>query len=526
MPFIDLNLKKPAFFSLPKVDNAIIGAGTAGIFLAVALAQKGKSVLVIESGHFGEDEERQKLNAVKQTGKVLRNAEWGRKRAVGGTTISWGGQSLPFTPIDFEERDWVQNSGWPISFSELEPYFKKADALMDIDILNYTTDIFPKIKVTDNGINKQTFDFHVAKWTNHKNFYSSYKQILEEKVFVVYNAQLTNIHCSSAGDVDSITVCNFKNDIFIFPVFALVIAAGTIETIRILLANNLGAHSGLLGKYFMDHPCVEIGSIQSGNLYKLQKKFNTHIYKGRKYSLRLSLSREFQKKNQLLNCSASIMFKTPKGSFDVYNELKLFKKDFRLKRILKIGIHLGSICKSLAAYLINKFIFKPNAAATISLMCEQEPEKGSYITLCSTTDAFGVPEAVINWDINYKTWHTIIKTSKAIKQQIESLNVGQVNLYKHLQNDTPGWKDYLSDVCHNMGGCRMSYSPGEGVVDTNLQVWNIPNLFVCSQAVFPTGSHSNPVLTMLALALRLADHLAIKDKEEIKRGESISVISA
>ncbi len=517
MPFIDLNKKNPDSFLSPGTDIIIIGAGTAGILMAVRLTQKGKSVSVIESGHFTEDQEKQNLNSVEQTGKEIKNSGWGRKRVIGGTTISWGGQSLPFTPIDFEEREWVSNSGWPVSFSELSPYYKAADAFMHIDTLNYNTDIFPKIKMRAPAINSKVFDFHVAKWTNHKNFYLDHKQLLEEKVNVYYNAQLTAINKNHASVVDNIEVSNFKNNRFILPVKTLIITAGTIESIRILLNNGIGDHSGLLGKYFMDHPCIELGTVETKNLYALQRVFNTHIWDGRKYSLRLSLSKDFQEANRALNASASIMFRPPKNTFDIYSELKAFKEDRKIKRLIKISTSLKSISQIASAYIMHRFYYKSKAVARLSVMLEQEPTKDSYITLGPNSDRFNIPEASIHWTITGKTWNTAVAVANALKEEIERSGFGNVTLFDHVNVNTPGWEKYLSDVCHNMGGCRMSTSPGDGVVDKNLQVWNVPNLFVCSQAVFPTGSHSNPVLTMLALGLRLVDHLTAMPKEKIIR---------
>ena len=58
-----------------------------------------------------------------------------------------------------------------------------------------------------------------------------------------------------------------------------------------------------------------------------------------------------------------------------------------------------------------------------------------------------------------------------------------------------------------MGGTRMSLTPEEGVVDPHLKVWGVPNLHICSASVFPTSSHSNPTLTLLALCSRLSDRL-------------------
>lgn len=516
MPFIDLDTKQVGSYVPPPADFVIVGAGTAGIVLAVKLTREGKSVMLIEAGEFGENEEKQKLNTVEQTAKLLKNAVWGRKRAIGGTTISWGGQSLPFTPLDFEERDWVQNSGWPIGFSDLEPYYKAADAFMGIDTMDYKADIFPKIKLKDPGIDPGIFDFHVAKWTNSKNFYEQHKKILEEKICVIYNAQLTRINKNADNRISGIEVFNFKNDTFHFAVKNLIITAGTIETVRILLNNNLGDHSGLAGKYFMDHPCIEVGTIDTDHLYRLQKLFNTHIWNGHKYSLRLSLSKIFQQQNQLLNCSASIMFRPPKGTFDIYEELKSFMRDHKIKRLITMSWSFKTILKSGFAFLIHRFYFKSKALAKLSIMIEQEPAEDSYIALSSARDQFKTPLALIHWTITKKSWNTAVATANALKKQIEDLNLGKVKLYDHINIQTPGWENHLSDVCHNMGGCRMSSVPEDGVVDRDLRLWEVQNLYICSQAVFPTGSHSNPVLTMLALALRLADHLTtIKEEKKV-----------
>src|SRR4051812_21093393 len=104
MPFIDLNTYANEL-AAENFDVVIIGAGAAGILLSVQLSRKGKRILLIESGHFTEDDKRQVLNNVDQTGKILEAAVSGRKRAIGGTTIAWGGQSLPFSSIDFEKRE-------------------------------------------------------------------------------------------------------------------------------------------------------------------------------------------------------------------------------------------------------------------------------------------------------------------------------------------------------------------------------------------------------------------------------------
>ena len=137
-------------------------------------------------------------------------------------------------------------------------------------------------------------------------------------------------------------------------------------------------------------------------------------------------------------------------------------------------------------------------------MAEQEPLRSSYIFLGDTKDEFGIQRAKIHWDITQGTWNTVIKTAELCKAEIERLKLGEVFLNKKMQILNSSWKQELSDVNHHMGGCKMSATSSEGVVDKNLQVWGISNLFICSCAVFPTSSHSNPTLTLLALASRLS----------------------
>jgi choline dehydrogenase-like flavoprotein len=506
MPFIDLNTR--TFLQTGKeFDVTIIGAGAAGILLAVRLAKAGKKVLIIESGHFSIDEEKQKLNEVEQTGKPLTTYSWGRKRAIGGTTLAWGGQSLPFTAMDFKRRPWILNSGWPIDFETVETYYDEANAFMGIDLLNYKNDIFKRAKIKDPGINPAFIDFHVSKWAKEPNFQSLYKDFLNQNTTVLFNAHLLAIRKLNSA-VNEIEICNFNKIKINLSVNVLIIAAGGIETNRILLTNKLGNHSGWLGKCFMEHPCIEIGEVFSKKPYSIQKTFNTHIWNNNKYSIRLSLSSRFQEENKILNCSASIMFKPPEDKFDPYAELAAMRKGFNLSSLIKISGSINDIAKSGWAYLKDKFYYKVNAKNKLVLMIEQEPITESCISLDDSQDLFAIPKGKISWQISYKTWQTVLKISEILIKEIERLGIGTVQLYDYITSSNSRWEDYLSDVNHHMGGCRMSSSAEEGVVDKDLQVWHIPNLYICSTAVFPTSSHSNPTLTLLALAARLSDHIS------------------
>ena len=508
MPFIDLNTNAP----LPDnvYDVTIVGAGAAGILLAVQLSRAGKKVLMIESGHFDIDEEKQKLNVVENTGKVLENAVWGRKRAIGGTTLAWGGQSLPFTAIDFSSRSWVQNSGWPVAYKEMAGYYHRANTFMGIDTLDYREDIFKRIKLKDPGIDPSIFTYHISKWADQPNFQILYKDYLNKTVTILYNCHLHKIYKEDHGSVSRIDVKNFRGETFSINITTLIIAAGGIESVRILLNNNIAGGSGWLGKCFMDHPCIELGEVVTGTPYRLQKFFNTHLWERHKYSIRLSLAEHFQRQNKLLNCSASILFVHPEDRFNPYSEIISFKKDRKLKRLVKLIGNVPAITRSIYALFKDRFYYKVNAVNKLLIMSEQEPVQESYISLSTERDEFNMPKALINWNITDKTWSTVLEISKALKSELERLQFGTVHIYQNVTMQNKEWINDLSDVNHHMGGSRMGSSPENSVVNENLQVWGVPNLYVCSSSVFPTSSHSNPTLTLLALGLRLSDFLLNK----------------
>lgn len=100
MPLIDLNLTG-ARTEFERPQFVIVGAGAAGIFLASKLARMGRRVLLIESGHFVESDDRQELNRIEETGKPQGNSIWNRKRVLGGTTTAWGGAIAPILPFGF-----------------------------------------------------------------------------------------------------------------------------------------------------------------------------------------------------------------------------------------------------------------------------------------------------------------------------------------------------------------------------------------------------------------------------------------
>jgi choline dehydrogenase-like flavoprotein len=511
VPFLDFNHPLPAA-ALAGHDVVIVGAGAAGIFLAVKLSARGRRVLLLESGHFAPDADRQSLNSVEQSGKPLSDPIWNRKRIIGGTTTAWGGQSLPFSPLDFAPRPWVDHSGWPLAYEELAPHYAAANAFMRIDPWNYDTDLFRRLRRPEPGFAAGALQYHFSKWAPQPNFLKLERAALGRTVTVLYNAQVTRIDRDESGRASRLVITNFAGASATLDLVQLILAAGGIETTRLLLQNShqspggIGNHSGWLGCGFMEHPSLVAGEIDPAYPREFQRQFGTQYHRGRRYSVRLSASAEWQRAHGLLNASATFLYVYPDAARDPLQPLRDLARNRHPRSLFRLIRHLPRLAETGWALCTDGFLYKANAQPTIAIMAEQEPWRMSRIGLGKTADRFGQRRADIHWSISALTWETIVAFSEQIEREVARLGLGRARLAPSLRRDEPDWARLLSDANHHMGGTRLSATPEAGVVNSDLQVWGIPNLFVCSCSVFPTSSHSNPTLTLLALCSRLAQN--------------------
>jgi choline dehydrogenase-like flavoprotein len=507
VPFVDAN-QHLASFDAAGFDQTVIGAGAAGIMLALELARQGQRVLLIESGHFKPDDDRQALNEIEETGKRLGDAVWTRKRIIGGTTTAWGGQSLPFSPIDFAARDWVEGSGWPIGYETLWPYYARANAFMGVDTLNYDTDIDRRLRQPAPPFDREVIYHHYSKWAPEPNFLKRHGRRLKTAVTLLYNAELTRLELADGRRVSGVEIANFRGERRALPARTVALAAGGIETNRILLLNGLGGQGGWLGRGFMEHPGVNAGEIETADMFRLQSWLGTRWLAGRRVSAKLSASARWQRENRLLNVSSGVMWLYEGGEIGPLAELGAFLRAPHPRRLLKALGQAGRLSQGLAALVARGVVYKPGVTPVLGLVGEQPPSQDSYIALSDETDRFGRRKARLNWRVSPQTWESMVRFAQLIAEELPRAGLGRVKLYPHIRLDEPNWEAQLTDVNHHMGGARMSAAPADGVVDPDLRVWGVDNLYACSGAVFPTGSHSNPTLTLLALAARLADTLA------------------
>ena len=500
-------------------DICVIGAGAAGMAIAEYFMDKNVKVLVIESGNFKFNQNIQNYYEIENVGLKFDGGFGGRFRTMGGSTTKWGGQALPLTKLDFKPKNWIKNTGWPIQKEDLGAYYKKALKFLNVDDLDFDDQIFKKLRIGPLNLGS-TFNYHVSKWSPNPDLRNVYKKRFKESqnLEILLNANLLQIERSEdKKTVSSIVAGEASKQIKITAQY-YILSCGGIENARIMLHNAIAPESPV-GKYLQDHPSIEIGRLTPTSGRTIQQYFNIHYWQKWEYSIRLSLTDEFQEKEKCTNASVSIMF-TPRAS-SLIGKLNLLKKSVAKKKpfqILQNGF--AALLKSYEIFLIAynyifyKFQYKPGAYFPIKISFEQEPSEDSWVKLSDKKDALGIPLSKVCWDITEATWITAIKVAQELTRELKKHNLGEVTLYPEIFQENPDWKKLFGDVNHHIGTTRMGVDPLKSVVDCDCQVWGLNNLYVAGSSVFPTSGHSNPTLTLIALSYRLAEHLDKKINEK------------
>jgi choline dehydrogenase-like flavoprotein len=512
---IDLDQNSLHRFS---ADICIVGTGAAGLTLASVLLRSGASVMMLESGGLEHEDRAEDLNRCDTDRRLFEGAQLGRRRAFGGATMCWGGQLLPLEPIDFARRDWVNHSGWPITAEDLDPYYRAALDFAGADHLNFDSDVSRKLAV-DNPFDPQTLRYYYSKWSPHPRFRDVLGEDLRlsEHIRVFLHANVTQLTLRNGGDhISEVRAVNTSRQEFAFTAPIVVLCTGGIETARLLLSNRhqlphgLGNANDLVGRFFQDHPSLLVGTVSPSDTEQMYRTFANSSVNGLEVTPRLSLTPQQQKTNGVLNASAHFSFDYPPMLLRramVLNLARGIGSERRaLRNLLDAGLRFAGPTVRLRRQGAR---LGAGSQFAVTVVSEQEPCEESRITLSTRTDRLGIPRARIAWHLTDKTWNTIGRLSTILQDQFSRSGLGELDLFPHITSGRSYWRVFPHDLYHHMGATRMGTTPETGVVDENCQVFGIENLYIASSSVFPTGGHSNCTLTIMALALRLADHLGV-----------------
>jgi len=120
-----------------------------------------------------------------------------------------------------------------------------------------------------------------------------------------------------------------------------------------------------------------------------------------------------------------------------------------------------------------------------------------------------MPRAKLDWRLTELDKRSMRTFYQLLGREMGRTGTGRVQIRDWLLSDDRTWPSFISGGWHHMGTTRMSADPKQGVVDANCRVHGLANLYIAGAAVYPTAGAVNPTLTLVALSLRLADHLKI-----------------
>ncbi len=485
-------------------DICIIGAGAAGISMALEWINTPYKVILLEGGGFEYESQMQDLYKGKTTGQRYYPLESARLHYFGGTTGHWAGFCSPLDPIDFQQRDWVPHSGWPIKREDLDPFYARAQRNLDLGPYEYGDSYW---KAKDPSLDSLPFDKSAVfnkmwQFSPPTRFGTKYKNTIVNapNIYLYTYANVTDIAANEhASAIKQVTVKNFAGKTHTVKARYFVMACCAIQNARMLLASNkqspkgLGNDNDLVGRHFMEH--LEIKSAELWLTRPEELKLYALDFGKTKARAELAISEQKQREKEILNGTASL---TPldvarhepamidKWTADTADQKKLFAKLSEKKSNSKNGY--GSY--------------------QLFTRIEQAPNPNSRVTLDTDRDALGVPRAMLHWELTPLEKRSVRTIYELIGQQLGVLSKGRIRLMEYLRDEHDNsWPEFTGGGWHHMGTTRMSNDPKQGVVDANCKVHGISNLFIAGSSCYTTAGASNPTLTVVALTLKLSDHL-------------------
>jgi choline dehydrogenase-like flavoprotein len=502
-------------------DLCVVGAGAAGIALAQEFLGARTNVVVLESGGLRQSAETESLNEGSATGLGPSSLIDSRGRLLGGATALWAGQCLPPDRLTFERRDWIPHSGWPFDQRTLEPFLRRAEALLGIPGAVYDERVWGSFGVSGPSIDAHLLLHRFSVWCPEPHLGRLYRKRLaaSANVRVLLNATATEILTTPTGErLAAIRADTPEGKSVRVRARACVMCGGAIENCRLMLASNgvhpsgIGNAHDLVGRFFQEHPNGHVAVVAPEDPGRLQELYGL-MYRGRtRYLPRLVLSPDLQRDQELLACSAIPVFHFGEASGieaarRVYRAARSRRRPTRLRR--ELGLMARDVPRLASAgyrrMVQGRSVQLKPAHITLQTFVEQAPNPESRVTLSSRRDQLGVPLPHVDWrlsEIDRRTARAMIRT---VGSEFGRLGLGEVLEEPWLAE--AGWQARLSDSYHHMGTTRMGTNPNTSVVDPDCQVHGLTGLFVAGSSVFPAAGYANPTLTIVALAIRLGDHL-------------------
>ena len=559
-----------------EAELAVIGAGPAGIVVALEAARHGISVLLLESGN-------QTFNPAVQ--ELSEAAEWNRqrhaplslstRRQVGGTSTIWGGRCVPFDPIDFESRPYLGISSWPVGYDEIEPYFQRACDWLVCGRAAFNTSKLPHLPrgivpgFVDGGVRGSSLE----RWSLPTNFGTVYGKRLRQssKIRLLTGVTCTEVICRREEGAAQHLECrtNAGGRVRV-TAKAFVVACGGLESTRLLMCSTgsageqLGNQGGHLGRWYMGHVEGSIANIRfttppCQTVFDYERDTDG-VYVRRRFSF----SPDYQREHGLSNIVSwlgnwelpdarhgygqlsfiYLALISPFGSklapeaqrlsmtgADIpgtpYGLATVTSKRSHARNIIRHPIATGRFAARFGAgrFLTRGrrtpgfFMYSDVNEYPLQYHGEQMPNPDSRVSLTQEMDRLGRRKLAIDLQFTPQDTRGVIRAHEHWDEYLRKLGIGQLE-YQHEDLEQAVTRRFGGGF-HQAGTTRMSSSSSDGVVDQNLAVHGVPNLYVASSSTFPTSGQANSTFMIAAFAVRLADHLAwqLRPAEVGRRGQ-------
>ena len=528
-----------------RTQVCVVGGGMVGISMALELSAAGLDVVVLEAGGTSKTEASQSQYRGSVVNEDLHGPlETFRWRRLGGTSGVWNGRCVPYDPIDFEDRPWIQECRWPIGYEQVAPYFAAANRYLEAGHADYSarSTFGPGMPEMIEGFCGEIFSTDsMERFSPPTDMGVRYRERLAApaSIRVVLHAPLQEIHLDESG-TRVVRLQSRRPDGSMFGIEAqqVVLAAGGLETVRLLLANNhvqksgIGNEHGVVGRFYMSHIAGTVGSFaprrQVHNGYRQD-------YDGVYCRPRLALLPKAQREHRVGQFIARLhhtRISDPAHGSGILSALRLGRtlvpKQWRARLIDEknsageMAAHLWNVARDLPelAGFARQLVFertladrkypsvvvKPRSRRySLDFHAEQEPNPLSMVRLGKERDEFGVPRLEVDWRYTAMDVRTIEVAAALFAEDVKRSEAG---VFEYVpESILKEMTRYGAYGGHHLGTTRMGADRRVSVVDAECRVHGMSNLFVAGGSVLATSSQANPTLTVIALALRLADHL-------------------
>jgi choline dehydrogenase-like flavoprotein len=544
--FMDSNDIAPG--QVVEAETCIVGAGAAGITLAHDLGRSGRDVLLLEAGGRRVEAASQARYAGSVTDARLHSPpDRYRQRHYGGTSAIWGGRCMPFDPIDFEARDWVPHSGWPFGLEALERYYPRANEMCEAGAFEYrATDGGPTaMRPMIAGFEGEHFSADtLERFSRPTDFGRRYRDSLAAaaSVRVLLHANVRHIQLAADGQsVAHLIVSPGPGRDFLVRARRFVLATGGLEAARLMLASRdvhaqgVANHHDVLGRYYMCHLAGTIGAVQvlrpRESVWHGYEVDADGVYVRRRLALRPQAQREQRLGNFIARLHHPRIGDAAHGSamlslLFLMRPIIPYEYAKRLYEADAAGTPLWPHVRNMAGapleaagfawHLFTKRILasrkfpsiivrSPGNRFSIDFHAEQEPNPASRLLLSRELDDLGVPRLEVDWRYTPNDVHSVAGSLRLLQGDFAATGAARFD-YDPASVEFEMTR-YGAYGGHHIGTLRMGTDPRTSMVDADCRVHGIGNLHVAGAATFPTSSQANPTLTIVAMALRLSDHL-------------------